>query len=178
MVSRGMQILTLPADDIVVVPVRITLASTRERVCAICQKPWALVVKLIKFCPSRCSTLPPSLSLPVLHVCAGFHIRMGNSFQDMVWGVNVSLREGLNKNLRDCTAFCAADPNVIVVGVLNGRPISCVTGAAYSKAYGYMGLYMVSRWIAVVPGAFGTPDEHATFPLEPVALSLSIYHSA
>lgn len=60
--------------------------------------------------------------------------------------------EGWNPGLRDAECFWAADPRGYFVGLLEGRPIACISAVGYgadearggsAPAFGFVGLYIV-----------------------------------
>ena len=51
--------------------------------------------------------------------------------------------EGWNPGLHDATSFHAADPEGLLVGVLDGRPISSISVVRYGQTFGFLGLYIV-----------------------------------
>lgn len=51
-------------------------------------------------------------------------------------------KEGWNPGLHDADCFYIIDPNGFFVGVLNGEPISCVSGVAYDDKFAFIGFYI------------------------------------
>lgn len=51
--------------------------------------------------------------------------------------------EGWNPGLYEHEAFFATDPEGYFVGLLNGKPISCISAVAYNDNFGFMGFYIV-----------------------------------
>ena len=56
-----------------------------------------------------------------------------------------SLEEGWNIGLRDHDVFYATDPNGFFIGELDGEPIGSVSGVAYGKNFGFIGIYIVAQ---------------------------------
>ena len=53
--------------------------------------------------------------------------------------------EGWNPGLNDGDAFYAADPEGFFIGILNGKPIACISAVKYHNQYGFVGLYIVKQ---------------------------------
>ncbi len=53
--------------------------------------------------------------------------------------------ERWNPGLEDGSAFYATDPNGFFIGVLNGKPVSCISAVNYGNRYGFVGFYIVAR---------------------------------
>lgn len=52
--------------------------------------------------------------------------------------------EGWNPGIHDAEAFYAADPQGFLVGLLNEKPIACISAVRYGEHFGFIGLYIVS----------------------------------
>lgn len=52
-------------------------------------------------------------------------------------------REGWNPGLDDARCFYAADPGGFFIGLLDGRPVACVSAVRYGADFGFMGFYIV-----------------------------------
>jgi hypothetical protein len=54
-------------------------------------------------------------------------------------------KEGWNPGLEDSSAFFATDPNGFFIGILNGKPVSCISAVRYGNRYGFVGFYIVQE---------------------------------
>lgn len=59
------------------------------------------------------------------------------------FAIDMAAAEGWNPGLDDADAFFAADPQGFLVGLLDGRPVACLSAVKYDDAYGFMGFYVV-----------------------------------
>jgi len=50
---------------------------------------------------------------------------------------------GWNPGLHDASTFLTADPDGFLLGVLDGRPIACVSAVRYDDSFGFFGCYLV-----------------------------------
>lgn len=55
------------------------------------------------------------------------------------WAAN----EGWNPGLNEADAFYATNPSGFFVGILNGKPISCISAVAYNDEFAFIGYYIV-----------------------------------
>jgi ribosomal protein S18 acetylase RimI-like enzyme len=62
---------------------------------------------------------------------------------DLDFALELAAREGWNPGLHDADAFFRADPDGYFVGLLDGRPIGCISAVSYPRAFGFIGLYIV-----------------------------------
>ena len=51
--------------------------------------------------------------------------------------------EGWNPGLHDADCFYMADPNGFFIGLLNEKPIGCISAVSYGESYGFIGFYIV-----------------------------------
>jgi hypothetical protein len=51
--------------------------------------------------------------------------------------------EGWNPGLHDADCFYEADPNGFFIGLLNEKPIGCISAVSYGESYGFIGFYIV-----------------------------------
>jgi hypothetical protein len=51
--------------------------------------------------------------------------------------------EGWNPGLHDADCFFGADPDGFFVGLLDGKPIGCISAVSYGESYGFLGFYIV-----------------------------------
>lgn len=59
--------------------------------------------------------------------------------------LNWAAAEGWNHGLYDAHAFYATDPNGFFIGLLDNKPISCISAVAYNESFGFLGFYMVKK---------------------------------
>jgi GNAT superfamily N-acetyltransferase len=52
-------------------------------------------------------------------------------------------REGWNPGLYDRDCFYAADAGGFLVGLLDGRPVGCISAVTYGDAFGFLGFYIM-----------------------------------
>lgn len=65
--------------------------------------------------------------------------------EDVDLAVQWAGEEGWNPGLNDSSAFYAADPQGFFTGILNGKPIACISAVKYNNRYGFVGLYIVQQ---------------------------------
>lgn len=51
--------------------------------------------------------------------------------------------EGWNPGLHDADAFYVTDPNGFFMGLLDNKPVSCISAVAYNESFGFLGFYIV-----------------------------------
>jgi hypothetical protein len=80
---------------------------------------------------------------------------MGGRFQiqtmsqeQVSFAIEMAAQEGWNPGLHDARAFYAADPNGFLIGLLDNRPIGCISAVSYGTAqggspFGFVGFYVV-----------------------------------
>lgn len=62
---------------------------------------------------------------------------------ELDFAVELAAREGWNPGLHDADCFHRADPGGFLVGLLDGRPIACISAVSYAGAFGFIGFYIV-----------------------------------
>jgi len=50
---------------------------------------------------------------------------------------------GWNPGIHDASTFLTADPDGFLIGMLDGRPIACVSAVRYDDSFGFFGCYLV-----------------------------------
>lgn len=71
-----------------------------------------------------------------------FEIRTMSS-DDVEFALELAGREGWNPGLEDAGSFHRTDPGGFFLGVLDGRPIGCISAVSYGGTFGFIGLYIV-----------------------------------
>jgi GNAT superfamily N-acetyltransferase len=51
--------------------------------------------------------------------------------------------EGWNPGIHDAETFYRTDPHGFFQGILDGKPVSCISAVAYGDRYGFLGFYIV-----------------------------------
>jgi GNAT superfamily N-acetyltransferase len=59
------------------------------------------------------------------------------------FAVDLAANEGWNPGLHDADCFFNTDPNGFFIGLLDGKPIGCISGVSYGGAFGFVGFYIV-----------------------------------
>ncbi|MFA7633063.1 MAG: GNAT family N-acetyltransferase, partial [Thiohalomonadaceae bacterium] len=72
----------------------------------------------------------------------GLNIRSMNR-DEVDWAIELAAAEGWNPGLSDAEAFYTQDPEGFIVGVLDGKPIGCISAIAYEGGFGFIGFYIV-----------------------------------
>lgn len=62
---------------------------------------------------------------------------------ELDFAVELAAREGWNPGLHDADCFHRADPGGFLVGLLDDRPIACISAVSYAGAFGFIGFYIV-----------------------------------
>lgn len=57
--------------------------------------------------------------------------------------IALARNEGWNPGLCDADCFYQADPDGFFVGLLDGKPVACISAVAYDDTFGFIGLYIV-----------------------------------
>jgi hypothetical protein len=57
--------------------------------------------------------------------------------------VDWAASEGWNPGLHDVDCFYVTDPNGFFIGLLNDKPIGCISAVSYDESYGFIGFYIV-----------------------------------
>jgi GNAT superfamily N-acetyltransferase len=72
----------------------------------------------------------------------GFHVRTMTR-GEVDFAVGLAEQEGWNPGRTDADAFYAADPNGLLIGLLNDEPIGCISSVRCGDGFGFIGLYVV-----------------------------------
>ncbi len=62
---------------------------------------------------------------------------------DVDLALDWAAKEGWNPGIHDGDCFYHTDPLGFFIGELDGEPVGCITAAAYSDFFGFIGLYIV-----------------------------------
>ncbi|THB67892.1 MAG: GNAT family N-acetyltransferase [Desulfovibrio sp.] len=81
------------------------------------------------------------------------------SRQEVDWAVDMAAGEGWNPGLHDADSFHAQDPSGFLVGVLDGKPIGCISAISYENTFGFIGFYIVAKEMR--GKGYGMPLWHA-----------------
>jgi GNAT superfamily N-acetyltransferase len=57
--------------------------------------------------------------------------------------VEWAAKEGWNPGIHDADCFYAADPNGFFVGLLNNKPVACISIVEYDRRFAFLGFYIV-----------------------------------
>jgi len=63
--------------------------------------------------------------------------------QEVDLAVQWAAKEGWNPGIHDADCFYKTDPNGFFIGLLDNKPISCISAVAYDNSFGFIGLYIV-----------------------------------
>ncbi|HJU11261.1 MAG TPA: GNAT family N-acetyltransferase [Candidatus Binataceae bacterium] len=63
--------------------------------------------------------------------------------QDLEIALSWAAAEGWNPGRNDAECFSAADPNGLLIGILNEEPVVSLSAVAYDSGFGFVGLYIV-----------------------------------
>jgi GNAT superfamily N-acetyltransferase len=74
---------------------------------------------------------------------AGFSIRIMKR-ADVEFAVKLAEGEGWNPGLADAECFYRADPEGFLLGVLDEKPVGCISAVSYEHQFGFIGLYIVA----------------------------------
>ena len=74
---------------------------------------------------------------------ADFQIRQAG-LQDMDYIIRLAREEGWNPGLHDAEAFYQADPKGFFLGLLEGKPVGCISAVKYG-GFGFIGLFIVEK---------------------------------
>jgi hypothetical protein len=87
----------------------------------------------------------------LLHHHFSYHIDMDNyqirkmTREELDIAIKWAGIEGWNPGIYDAEAFYAADPDGFFIGLLNDKPISCISAVSYGEKVGFLGLYIVRQ---------------------------------
>jgi hypothetical protein len=59
------------------------------------------------------------------------------------FAIDLAYKEGWNPGIDDAGCFFQTDPEGFLIGVLNNRPIGCVSAVSYGYKFGFIGFYIV-----------------------------------
>ena len=59
------------------------------------------------------------------------------------FAVDLALKEGWNPGLDDAGCFYQTDPEGFLIGILDNRPIGCISAVSYGHRFGFIGFYIV-----------------------------------
>jgi GNAT superfamily N-acetyltransferase len=62
---------------------------------------------------------------------------------DVDFALSLAEREGWGPGLDDADSFYRTDPDGFFVGLLDGRPMGCISAVSYGGTFGFIGLYIV-----------------------------------
>ena len=65
--------------------------------------------------------------------------------EELQFAVDLAAGEGWNPGIHDAESFYHADPEGFFLGEIGGEPVGCIAAVAYTKAFGYIGLYVVRQ---------------------------------
>lgn len=57
--------------------------------------------------------------------------------------IDLAANEGWNPGLHDAQSFYETDPQGFFIGLLDGKPIGCISAVSYGGSFGFIGLYIV-----------------------------------
>ena len=63
--------------------------------------------------------------------------------KEMDVAIQLAADEGWNPGLEDASCFYRTDPSGFLIGILDGRPIGCISAVSYGGACGFVGFYIV-----------------------------------
>ena len=62
---------------------------------------------------------------------------------ELDWAVDRAADEGWNPGLHDADAFFAQDPSGFLLGMLDNKPVGCVSAISYGGVFGFIGFYIM-----------------------------------
>lgn len=71
-----------------------------------------------------------------------YHIR-AMTREELDFAVELAAREGWNPGRHDADCFHRTDPEGFLVGLLDDRPIACISAVSYGGGFGFVGFYIV-----------------------------------
>ncbi len=75
---------------------------------------------------------------------AGFSIRPMKR-EEVPSAVELAVKEGWNPGLNDGVTFIDADPDAFLIGLLDDRPVGCISALSIGDSFGYLGYHLVAR---------------------------------
>jgi GNAT superfamily N-acetyltransferase len=61
----------------------------------------------------------------------------------MAYFISWANAEGWNPGIHDAETFFKTDPHGFYVGILDGKPVSCLSAVSYDDTFGFLGFYIV-----------------------------------
>jgi GNAT superfamily N-acetyltransferase len=62
---------------------------------------------------------------------------------ELDFAIELAAKEGWNPGLHDADCFYQADPNGFFVGLLDDRPVACISAVSYTGSFGFIGSFIV-----------------------------------
>ena len=62
---------------------------------------------------------------------------------ELDYAIELAANEGWNPGLNDASSFYSADSDGFLIGLLNDKPIGCISAVSYQKKFGFIGFYIV-----------------------------------
>ena len=59
------------------------------------------------------------------------------------FAVDLAAAEGWNPGLHDAEPFYTVDPDGFFIGLVNNRPVGCISAVSYGNGFGFMGFYII-----------------------------------
>jgi len=72
----------------------------------------------------------------------GFSIRP-MARDEVDFGVELAAKEGWNPGLNDGEYFYWTNPDGLLIGLLDSRPVGCISAVCYNGVFGFIRLYVV-----------------------------------
>lgn len=63
--------------------------------------------------------------------------------KEMDFAIQLADNEGWNPGLEDASCFYRTDPSGFLIGILDDRPIGCISAVCYGGDFGFVGFYIV-----------------------------------
>ena len=64
---------------------------------------------------------------------------------EMDIAVAMAAGEGWNPGLDDAACFYRTDPGGFLIGLMDGRPVGCISAVSYARRFGFIGFYIVAE---------------------------------
>jgi ribosomal protein S18 acetylase RimI-like enzyme len=74
-----------------------------------------------------------------------YTIRLMTKEEVMSIAIKWAAKEGWNPGLYDAQCFYNTDTNGFLLGLLNDKPIACISAIAYDNDFGFLGFYIVKQ---------------------------------
>jgi GNAT superfamily N-acetyltransferase len=62
---------------------------------------------------------------------------------EVEFAIKLAAAESWNPGLNDAQCFYQADPGGFLIGILDNRPVGCISAVSYGPEFGFIGLYIV-----------------------------------